>query len=190
MATNFICSVDDCGKTARNSRGWCNAHYLRWRRYGDPTAGRINHGDAKRHLNDVVLPFTGKECLIWPHCRDDNGYARYSDGLVHTYVCERRHGKSPSRQHQAAHSCGNGHLGCVSPEHLAWKTVSENQMDRVLHGTSNRGSRHALSKLTEEDVAEIMAMKGKETQKVIAAKFGVSRSNISAIHRGTSWDWR
>lgn len=29
------CSIDGCGKIVR-SRGWCNAHYIRWRIHGDP----------------------------------------------------------------------------------------------------------------------------------------------------------
>lgn len=30
------CSIDDCPKP-RLSRGWCSAHYQRWKKYGDPT---------------------------------------------------------------------------------------------------------------------------------------------------------
>lgn len=32
------CSVDDCTRSAR-TRGWCNAHYLRWQLNGDVLAG-------------------------------------------------------------------------------------------------------------------------------------------------------
>lgn len=32
------CSIEGCGKPAKN-RGWCSAHYTRWRRHGDPLAG-------------------------------------------------------------------------------------------------------------------------------------------------------
>jgi hypothetical protein len=28
--------VDGCGKTVK-ARGWCNTHWRRWRRHGDPT---------------------------------------------------------------------------------------------------------------------------------------------------------
>lgn len=30
-----VCAIDDCEKKAR-TRGWCNLHYLRWKRHGDP----------------------------------------------------------------------------------------------------------------------------------------------------------
>ena len=31
-----VCSIPGCGKPAR-ARGWCNTHWRRWRRHGDPT---------------------------------------------------------------------------------------------------------------------------------------------------------
>lgn len=34
----IICAVAECASEAAK-RGWCNAHYLRWRRHGDPLAG-------------------------------------------------------------------------------------------------------------------------------------------------------
>lgn len=37
------CSIDGCEKRAE-SRGWCNTHYERWRRNGDPGAA----GDARK----------------------------------------------------------------------------------------------------------------------------------------------
>lgn len=36
----FLCTFPDCMKT-RVARGWCEAHYRRWRRYGTPQGGRL-----------------------------------------------------------------------------------------------------------------------------------------------------
>jgi len=33
-----ICSIPDCGRPVFG-RGWCNSHYKRWYRYGDPLQG-------------------------------------------------------------------------------------------------------------------------------------------------------
>jgi hypothetical protein len=35
------CSVDGCGRRVQ-ARGWCQMHYFRWRRHGDPLAPRSN----------------------------------------------------------------------------------------------------------------------------------------------------
>ena len=37
--TNRTCSIDGCSKPEK-SRGWCGAHYARWRRNGDPLTDR------------------------------------------------------------------------------------------------------------------------------------------------------
>lgn len=31
----LVCSIEECANPARY-RGWCNAHYVRWQRHGDP----------------------------------------------------------------------------------------------------------------------------------------------------------
>lgn len=37
-----VCSLPDCNKPNR-SNGYCNAHYFRWKRHGDPYAGRPSY---------------------------------------------------------------------------------------------------------------------------------------------------
>lgn len=39
--SSIICSVDGCEDSVR-VRGWCNRHYLRWYRHGDPLAGGVS----------------------------------------------------------------------------------------------------------------------------------------------------
>jgi 5-methylcytosine-specific restriction endonuclease McrA len=34
-----LCAIENCGRLV-SKREWCNRHYLRWRRHGDPLAGR------------------------------------------------------------------------------------------------------------------------------------------------------
>ena len=41
MTITQICQIDGCGNASR-ARGWCSAHYARWKRYGNPLAsGRL-----------------------------------------------------------------------------------------------------------------------------------------------------
>lgn len=43
-----VCSIDGCEKKVQG-RGWCAAHYRRWRIYGDPlTARRSTHPEGRR----------------------------------------------------------------------------------------------------------------------------------------------
>lgn len=62
-------------------------------------------------------------------------------------------------------------------------------MDRVLHGTSNRGESHPKSILTIGDVQEIRKLRGVATQAELSARYGVVRQTISEIHRGRNWGW-
>jgi len=187
-----ICSVDGCGKHV-DAKGFCRAHYARWSRHGDPLAGRTFEGELLRFIHDVALNHSGEECLLWPFGDFSNGYGRVSvDGKglgAHRYVCTLIHGEPPTPDHESAHNCGKGHLGCIAPGHLEWKTSAENQADRIVHGTHQRGERNNLVKLTEDDVRKIRALRGLKTQKEIAAEFGIERSNVSCIHRMKSWAW-
>lgn len=46
--SDATCSIDGCA-TRAVSRGWCSAHYERWRRHGDPEAG----GDMARRRGQL-----------------------------------------------------------------------------------------------------------------------------------------
>lgn len=189
------CSHPGCDrKDTRIVRGLCTPHYDRLRKYGDPSLGMPLNGSAQKFLTDVVMKHIGDECLIWPFAKSGVGYGQVViDGKkvnVHRQVCTELHGQPPTSRHEAAHSCGNGHLGCVSPRHLSWKTASENQMDRAIHGTSNRGERQWNAKLTSEDVRRIRLMfSPNRTDTDIAELFGVSSSAIRAIRIRASWGW-
>lgn len=187
-----ICSIPSC-QMAVSRRGWCESHYRRWVRYGDPSAGRLQNGTAEAFLHDIVLPCTGTECLSWPFQRTSNGYAKmWWDGghrVVSRLACEMVHGPAPSPEFDAAHSCGNGHRGCVNPGHLSWKAKTDNAADKLVHGTHNRGERHGRAKLTSEDVHQIRAMLAECTRYKIARKFGVSETSIRRIENGEAWSW-
>src|SRR5690349_16938907 len=108
-------------------------------------------GEAQRFYRDVVLPYEGDDCLFWPYSKWGRGYGHvWADGrqqYVHVLVCREANGPAPTPKHEAAHSCGKGHLGCCARKHLSWKTRSENHADKITHGTMLRGDTHPRSKL-------------------------------------------
>lgn len=184
------CSIDGCDKPVR-ARTWCLAHWTRWSRHGHPLGGGTQVGAPERFYREVVLPYAGDECLTWPFGKDIWGYGHLKRNgrqrLTHRLVCEDVHGEPPTEKHEAAHSCGNGHLGCVNPKHLCWKTHRENEADKVLHGTRVRGSRSVRSKLTESDVLAIRRSSRRHSE--LARIYGVAQCTISEIRSGKKWAW-
>jgi hypothetical protein len=87
---------------------------------------------------------------------------------------------------QAAHSCGNGHLGCVNPHHLRWVTPKENAADRDDHGTTPKGENQGNSKLSESDIRSIRSSVG-VSQTELAQRFGVHQGTISNILLKKTW---
>lgn len=187
MADLRLCSIPTCDKAA-HCAGLCNSHYKRNLRYGDPLKGRTPRNSAPAFLYDVVIPYRGTECLIWPFARSRGGYAhiRISQKtmIVPRIVCEAANGPQPAERPIAAHTCGKGHLGCVAPTHLQWKTHKENSADSELHGTVARGEKSGNSKLSDADVRYILQQLQTRKPKQIAAEFSVSPQTIRCIKRG------
>ena len=89
---------------------------------------------------------------------------------------------------QACHD--NGVRPDCRLHNLRWDTPAGNQRDRLRHGTEPRGTKSGKAKVTEAQVVEIRrALVAGEAKRVLAARFGVSPSTISAIARGQNWAW-
>lgn len=84
----LTCAIEGCEKPSW-ARGWCQAHYTRWKRHGDPLAGRTHvkgrrcqnhpyrssrgHGLCGSCLRRYRLERTSKRCTAHP---DMPAYAR------------------------------------------------------------------------------------------------------------------
>lgn len=144
-------------------------------------------GAAVTWLRDRV-DHKGDDCLIWPFaiirgygCVCVNNVSHYA----HRFMCELVHGPAPDPKYHAAHSCGKGQLGCVNPNHIFWKSASENERDKRGHGTMYRGGYR--KKLRPEEVIAIRLLRDIRTQEELAAMFYVSRRNIGSILEGRTW---
>lgn len=192
MAISRLCSIPDCGKPAK-ARGLCEAHYRRLLRHGDPLAGRTPDGEPLEFLNNMVLGYTGNGCIDWPYSRGEGGYPllRHNGRMVRAsrLVCEHVHGSPPSPKHDAAHLCGRGHKGCVTPRHLAWKLPVDNHADKFYHGTIANGERHGKSKITSLQAKTIksLLLNTDLTQQQIADQLGTTRRIVSCIKNGATW---
>lgn len=170
MATKSLCSVPDCDKIAKA-----------------PT------GEPRRYFEEVVLSCESDDCLTWPYSKSQKGYGKMWASCrvvyVHRLACEVVNGAPPTSKHQAAHSCGNGHLGCVNPKHLRWATRAENWADMLIHETHNRGVRNRKTKITHAQARQVLALKGTMSQPKIAEKVGITHAIVSHILHGHSWRW-
>lgn len=155
-------------------------------------SGDYNKGKGKgakwifAHIN-----YTGDDCLRWPFSTDKRvgrGTLGYCGKLywAHRFMCEQAHGSAPEDKPQAAHNCGNGHLGCVNPRHLEWKNNQKNSEDRSLHGRG--GGRAGKRELLPREIELIKSFRGKMPQTAIAKLFNVSLSCVQYhLHGKERW---
>jgi hypothetical protein len=82
------------------------------------------------------------------------------------------------------HLAGDEHAYRLHPEMHA---SGDRNGSRTRPESRPRGSGHANAKLTELEVLEIRALRGKERQVDTAARYGVSQVLISVVQRGAGW---
>jgi hypothetical protein len=184
-----VCSVDNCDNP-HYGKTYCVRHYKRWRKYGDPESGGIRRGEAKDFL-DSCLESNTNECLIFPYYRNSSGYGWVNiSGKpigAHVYIAQRAIGEKPTKKHEACHSCGNGHLGCVNPKHIYWGTRTQNVIDAINHGTlfvppPRFGSDNHNFKCDDKMKEHIISMlRSGKTQKYVSEFFNISQSTVSRI---------
>jgi hypothetical protein len=101
------CSIDGCPRRLY-AKGFCQAHYARNRKYGDPLAGRTGWGEVRTWIETIAIPYEGDGCLLFPFARNDDGYARIRvDGqsvAAHAYVLSKTFGPKTDKQHECCHS--------------------------------------------------------------------------------------
>lgn len=189
--TGKPCNVTGCMKPS-GRLGMCQAHYKRAMAYGDPEKFHPRYKCGVKWIENHA-GHNGDDCLKWPFSVGDQGRGTVQiNGRVMSsprYMCMLAHGKPPSRKHHAAHSCGNGHLGCVNPMHLRWATAAENEADKLAHGTLRRGTDINTNKLSEDQVREIRALEGVKDRKEVASMYGVNPVHVWDIQTRRAWKW-
>jgi len=133
-------------------------------------------------------------CLEWKAAKNDRGYGQFfvDEKVVyaHRWIYEQVYGPIPDG-YDVCHHCDNP--SCVRPQHLFAGTRLDNVRDMDSKGrgsyTAHAGSRHGMSKLTEEDVVEIRRQyaMGQYTYQEIAAYYDVGWTTIQKIVTRTTW---
>ena len=116
------CSVENCAKPMI-ARGWCNVHYMHWRRKGDPSY--TPQTPDQRFWSKVDK---SGECWLWTGAKNSEGYGHLRTGGEHKSAHRRAYellvGQIPDGQY-IDHTC---HVtSCVRPEHLRLATAKQNR---------------------------------------------------------------
>lgn len=123
-----LCSITGCGRES-SARGWCSAHYKRWRRNGHPEAYKA-YPDATMALDARTV--SEGDCLVWTGAKNAQGYGvtgrRAGSRLAHRHAWERENGPIPEGMH-VDHICHNP--ACVKVPHLRLATFATNAYNRA-----------------------------------------------------------
>ncbi len=181
---NRICSVAGCDKPHKGL-GYCLKHYLRVKH-----TGKTSVSPTKFEWIRSNVAFDGDKCLPYPFGINGAGYGSITHNNIkenaHRLMCRLVHGE-PGLNQDARHKCRN--KLCCNPTHLEWGTRSENMSDKLRDGTDNRGSKSPVSKLTEQDVLEIVRRSPSFSRRELAKEFGVSHHTVCSILSGKNWSW-
>ena len=145
MAHNKICTIDSCDKPAK-ARGWCDMHYSRWKRHGDPEAQtqvRRPPGLTTREAFEFFLiEPDANGCHIWPQGATAGGYSQLRcEGVMrygHIVAYELYVGPIPPG-YEIDHKCRVRR--CVNPEHLRLATRKQNGENKGAQARSRTGIR-------------------------------------------------
>lgn len=109
---------------------------------------------------------------------------------AHRYSYEVHSGKKIPTGLIARHKCDN--KLCVNPDHIEIGTQLDNIRDCIDRGRKRygilRGNENARAIISEDQVREVVKLSSlKIPQREIAAKTGVSKTNVGAIVQGRTW---
>lgn len=183
------CSVDGCSGE-HVARGYCGAHYMRWRRGKSMTTPiRAMLSPEERFWRSVDRR-SPDECWLWTAATNGVGYGVFEvDGgrvYVHRFSYELHRGQIPTGMY-VCHSCDT--RACVNPAHLWLGTNADNLADMAAKGRSIHGARSPHAKLTKPQVRAIRRLyaTGRHSQRELAIRFEVNQTNISFIVRRQTW---
>lgn len=140
---------------------------------------QLTEKDIERFLKFVQCG-SESDCWLWTGAKQSDGYGQFgANGTprkAHRIAYTLWRGEIPENL-LVCHACDN--RACVNPMHLFLGTASDNAADMKHKGRAARGKK---VKLTEKEVCEIQALRGRGvTQLALASRFGVARQTITRV---------
>ena len=132
------CTIGDCEKPSR-TRSWCNMHYQRWLKHGDPLGGSERFATPEEAFLARTEPLLWSGCIIWTGALDRGGYGMlHANGRTvptHRYAWEQINGPIPAGM-VIDHTCWE--RSCVNTDHLRLATRAQNNSN--LSGVRKNGA--------------------------------------------------
>ena len=183
------CSIQDCPRSGRITRGLCPMHYTRLIRNGDPRALRPKVDDFNQRFWNKVQKESPGGCWEWIGAKQ-GGYGSIllagKKLRAHVLSLEWATGSIRPRGMFACHHCDN--RACVNPAHLYWGTREDNTRDAMERGRVKRGEGSPVSKLSEAAVIEIRERYAAGAYAPdLALHFMISTSALREIATGKRW---
>lgn len=192
---NPSCEVASCGRSRKGPGRWCELHYRRQRRFGDP-----NHLTPRMRSRLRIAAFweeatapaalTDGPCMEWPGSRNPKGYGQAGgshatgESLVSRAAWALVHGPIPDGL-CVLHRCDNP--PCARPAHLFLGTSLDNMRDMLAKGREARivGDQNHKTVIPDSVVEDIRRrwLVGASC-KELAAEVGVHPATVSRICRG------
>lgn len=183
------CSIEGCEGPSK-IRGWCNVHYERWRRHGDPLFMKrpYTKGMSMDEILDIQTRWVG-DCREWIGPRNGRGYGvinvKKTTKPASRAVYEHIHGEL-DKSVVVRHTCDNP--PCVNIAHLVPGTQAENIADAVAQMRHPHGSTSGQAKLNEAQIVIIRnRSENGESKASIARDYKMSKTTITDICNRKSW---
>lgn len=137
-------------------------------------------------FEESYIPEPNSGCWIWTKALSKNGYGRFFDGQVaewaHRVAWQIFNGQIPDN-YAVCHHCDN--RTCVNPSHLFLGTALENKQDAVRKGRHLVGEKVRNSKLTEENVRDILSKRINAKQ--FALLYKISERHVYHLWSRSTW---
>lgn len=153
-----ICKVDGCDGPSR-AHGWCNRHYRRWKRTGDPLKAAWERGDTEANFWSKVRRLGPDECWPWLGYVTDDGYGKFvwpGGQLAHRFAFEVQNGPL-SADHDIDHRCHSEgqcqavgrscqHRRCMNGAHI--RSIEPDEHKRI-NKPGSRGSARGAQQMAK-----------------------------------------
>lgn len=155
---------------------------------------KVTKKDVIRFYRKVTKIKEGKYkgCYDIAYTKDKDGYPRFSiryqGVLAHRFIYQIMHPDEDIEYKEICHKCDNP--GCVRPDHLFSGSRVDNSIDMVVKDRQAKGSDVGGSKLTAENIDEIInnTLSGYFiSYKAIAEHYNVTPNNIRYIINQQTW---